>query len=80
MYLCLSVLEVSKTLMHEFCYDYIKPKYQKNEKLCYWIQIVLFFKSKVMMFLKILQVMLKKDLIIQTMKLMDHCLQEKIKK
>ena len=35
MYLCLSVLEVSKTLMHEFCYDYIKPKYQKNEKLCY---------------------------------------------
>ena len=26
-YLGLSILEISKTLMHEFWYDYIKPKY-----------------------------------------------------
>ena len=34
-YLGLSILEISKTLMYEFWYDYIKPKYQKNTKLCY---------------------------------------------
>ena len=34
-YLGLSILEISKTLMHEFQYDYIKPTYQQNEKLCY---------------------------------------------
>ena len=34
-YLVLSILEISKTLMYEFWYDYIKPKYQNNAKLCY---------------------------------------------
>ena len=34
-YLGLSILETSKTLIYEFWYDYIKPKYQENLKLCY---------------------------------------------
>ena len=34
-YLGLSILEVSKTLMYEFWYDYMKPKYNDNVKLCY---------------------------------------------
>ena len=34
-YLVLSILEISKTLMYEFWYDYVKPKYQNNVKLCY---------------------------------------------
>ena len=34
-YLGLSILEVSKTLMYEFWYDYIKPKYNNDVKLCY---------------------------------------------
>ena len=34
-YLGLSILEISKTLMHEFWYDYMKPKYGDNVKLCY---------------------------------------------
>ena len=34
-YLGLSVLDLSKTVMYEFWYDYIKPKYDKNSKLCY---------------------------------------------
>ena len=34
-YLGLSILEISKTLIHEFWYDYIKPKYEHNAKLCY---------------------------------------------
>ena len=34
-YLGLSILELSKILMHEFWYDYVKPKYGENAKLCY---------------------------------------------
>ena len=31
----LSVLELSKMLMYEFWYDYVKPKYGKKSKLCH---------------------------------------------
>ena len=31
----LPILEISKTLMYEFWYDYMKPKYGDNVKLCY---------------------------------------------
>ena len=34
-YLGLSILEISKTLMYEFWHDYMKPKYNNNVKLCY---------------------------------------------
>ena len=34
-YLGMSVLDISKTLIYEFWYDYIKPKYQDRAKLCY---------------------------------------------
>ena len=34
-YLDLSILEISKTLMYEFWYDYLKPKDGDNVKLCY---------------------------------------------
>ena len=34
-YLGLSILEISKTLMHKFWYDYMKPKYGDNLKLSY---------------------------------------------
>ena len=34
-YLGLSMLEISKLLMYEFWYDYMKPKYGNNVKLCY---------------------------------------------
>ena len=34
-YLGLSILEISKALKYEFWYDYIKPKYANNVKLCY---------------------------------------------
>ena len=34
-YLGLSILEISKILMHEFWYDDMKPKYSDNIKLCY---------------------------------------------
>ena len=34
-YLGLSILEISKILMYEFWYDYMKPNYDNNVKLCY---------------------------------------------
>ena len=34
-YLGSSILEISKILMYEFWYDYMKPKYDNNVKLCY---------------------------------------------
>ena len=34
-YLGLSISEISKILMYEFWYDYMKPKYNDNVKLCY---------------------------------------------
>ena len=34
-YLGQAILDLSKTLMHEFWYDYIKPKYEDKAKLCY---------------------------------------------
>ena len=30
-----AILDISKTLMYEFWYDYLKPKYHDNIKLCY---------------------------------------------
>ena len=33
-YLCMSILDVSKALMYEFCYDYVKPKDNDKAKLC----------------------------------------------
>ena len=34
-YLWLSILGLSKILMYEFWYDYLKSKYSKETKLCY---------------------------------------------
>ena len=34
-YLGMSILDISKTLMYEFWYDYITPKYGDRAKLCY---------------------------------------------
>ena len=34
-FLGLSLLEISKIVMHWFQYDYVKPKYEEKAKLCY---------------------------------------------
>ena len=59
-YLGLSILEISKTLMYEFQYDYIKPKYQNNAKLCYMDTDRFIIYIKLNIFIKILQMMLEK--------------------
>ena len=34
-YLCMSILDISKTLIYQFWYDYVKPKHKDKAKLCY---------------------------------------------
>ena len=34
-YLNVSILDLSKTVMQEFWFDYVIPKYSENAKLCY---------------------------------------------
>ena len=34
-FLGLSILQVSKVVMYEFWYNYLKPKYGEKSKLCY---------------------------------------------
>ena len=34
-YLGMAILDISKTLIYEFWYDYIKPKFQDRAKLCF---------------------------------------------
>ena len=39
----MSILDISKTLIYEIWYDYIKPKYGDRAKLCYTILTALLF-------------------------------------
>ena len=59
-------------------HDFIKPKYQFNAKLCYMDTYSFILKLK--MFVRTLQMMLKKDLIHQIMKSIDQFQQQKSKK
>ena len=45
-YLGLSILEISKVIMHEFWYDYMKKKYGDMVKLCYMDTDSLIMKIK----------------------------------
>ena len=48
LYLGMSILDISKTLMHELWYDYIQPKYGSRAKLSYTNtdSFVIYIKSK----------------------------------
>ena len=35
LYLGMSILDISKTVMYNFWYDYFNPKYRDRAKLCY---------------------------------------------
>ena len=79
-YLGLSILEISKTLMYEFWYDYIKPKYQNNAKLCYMDTDSFIINIKTDDFCEDIANDGEKHLIHQIMKLIDHYLKEGMKK
>ena len=77
-YLGMSILDISETLMYIFWYDYIKPKSIKImlHVKCYvtWIPTASLFILKLKIFIKALQLMLKNGLAHQiiTMMLIDH--------
>ena len=66
-YLGLSKLDLSRTVMYEFWYDYVKLKYGEKAKLCYMGTDSFIVHVKQMIFIKILQKMLKHDLALQIM-------------
>ena len=69
-YLGLSILDMNKTVMYEFWYDYVKPECGENGKLSYIDTDSFIVHIKQVIFIKILQKMLKQD----------HCLKKKTKK
>ena len=77
-YLGLSILEISKIIMYEIWYDYMKRKYGDMAKLCYTDTDSLVMNIK-RTFTRILHRMLKKGLILQIKMLIDHYLKEKIR-
>ena len=78
-YLGLSTLEISKTLMYEFWYDYMKPKYNDNVKLCYMNTDSFTMHIQTEVSIKILLMMLKKELIHEIIKSINHYQQKRIK-
>ena len=63
----MSILDISKTLMYEFWYDYIGPKYGDKAKLCYTGTDSFIINIKTEDFQKIFPVMLRDGLIHLTM-------------
>ena len=67
-YLGLSILDMSTTVMHEFWYDYLKPKYGENAKLCYMDTGSFIVLIKTDYIYKDIAEMLKQDLTLQMLK------------
>ena len=63
LYLRMSILDISKTIMYKFWYDYITPKYGNRAKLCYTdtYSVIIYIKNEG--FLKIFTMMLRDGLI-----------------
>ena len=82
LYLGMSILDISKILMYEFWYDYIKPKYGDRAKLCYTDTDSFAIYIKTEDFLKVFLMMLRDGLTDLTMIKMikDHFRQVRIKK
>ena len=81
-YLGMSILDISKTLMYQFLYDYIKPKYQDRASYIKWILTALLFILKLKIFMKILMMTLGNGLTHPTMMNMikDRFQQERTRK
>ena len=66
-YLGMSILDISKTVMYKSWYDYIKPKYEDKAKLCYTDTDSFIIHIITEDFLKTLLTMLQNSLINLTM-------------
>ena len=68
MHLGVWILELSKILIYEFCFDYVKRTYGEKAKLCCMdSDSFIIYNGNQMIFIKTLQRMLKQDLIFQIM-------------
>ena len=67
-YLGLPILQISKILMYEFWYDYMKPKYNDNVKLWYMDADSFVIILNQMIFINIFLMILIIDSILQIMK------------
>ena len=66
--------------MYKFWYDYVKPKCGENTKLYYMdTDSFIVHAKKQMIYIKVLQKLLKQDLILQILNQTEHYLMEKIK-
>ena len=72
-YLGLSILEISKRVMYEFWYGYIKPKYQDNVKLYYMDTDSSVIHIKTEDLYEDIADDVKKDLIHPIIESIDHC-------
>ena len=65
-YLGLSILGISKITMYKYWYDYIKPKYEENARICYMdTDSFIVHMGKQSAFMQTLLKTLKQDLIPQ---------------
>ena len=67
LYLGMSILDISKTLMYKFWYDYFKPSMGIEQNYVIRILIALLFILKLKIFFKIFLMMLKNSLTCLTM-------------
>ena len=77
-YLGFPRLELSKIVIHEFRYDYLKPNYCEKAKLCYMDtgSFIVHVKTNDI-YIRTLQKRLEKGLILQTTSSIDHYEKEK---
>ena len=66
-YLRMSLLDISKTLMYKFWYDLLKQSIKKKQNYAIWILTALLFILKPKIFMKTLLMMLKNGLTHLTM-------------
>ena len=79
-YLALSILDLSETVMYEFWLDYVNPKYGENAKLCYIDTDSFIVQVKTDDIYKDIAYLLKQNLTLQIFKETEHYLKEKNKK
>ena len=79
-YLGLPILELSKIVMYELWFDYVKPKYEEEANMCYMDTDGFIEYIKTDDIYKDIAGNVEKNLILHIMNQIDHCLKEENKK
>ena len=73
------IVEIIKIAVHDFCCDYLKPKYSLKVKFCFIVQKVLKYNDR-RNFPLAFQGMFKQKLVVEITNQTGHYLNEKMKK